>query len=691
MRGDDFFLKMATRPPLTKLHPQVADFLKTYLQGEKAIPFGRHWVINTQFPPWPGRAFDNLIDHFLRDDGRRLYSVTLAVTNRCPFSCWHCYNAGRSAEDIPLATLKRLAAKIQDLGAVIVTLTGGEPLLRKDLAEICRGFDDRSCITVGTTGWQLTKNRARELRASGVFAVGISLDSADRSEHNGMRGRKDAFDIALKGLETAREAGLYPYVVSVGTRDFLERERFMAFMRFVKEAGALEVHLLEPCATGRLSGRRDVTLRNAERRLIVNYQREIARRDDLPVLSTFTYLEGKDAFGCGAGLTHLYIDGSGELCPCNLVPLSFGNVTREPLEGILERMGKHFALPRPSCVGRTLTPHAASGPFPAPPDVSARICREHLPRNHSLPRFFRIRKRSLETAGREELAEAYDRVHSTYDDAWVSVAGKAVKDLVKRLRLTGAERVFEAGCGSGFGTALLAGRLHGGGCVTAADISDGMLGQARKRIAALGLGHVDFILQDAVKALCGMQALDLIFTTWVLGYIELAPFFKAASNALKAGGRLALVVHRENSPRREFEIFSELVAREPLVLTKRVAFDFPRDGTHLREAVEQAGFQVSALWEGSAVFRYGAAREVLDHLLESGAGTVFYDAIGGKARERLTGEFLSILARQNGRRKTFDVRHEYLACIARKPKNGDVGDKGDNLKRVAQGFSTHPT
>ena len=364
MRGDDFFLKMATRPPLTKLHPQVADFLKTYLQGEKAIPFGKHWVINTQFPPWPGRAFDNLVDHFLRDEGRRLYSVTLAVTNRCPFNCWHCYNAGRSPEDIPLAALKRLAARIQDLGAVIVTLTGGEPLLRKDLAEICRGFDDRSCITVGTTGWQLTKKRARELRDSGVFAVGISLDSADRSEHNGMRGRKDAFDIALKGLETAREAGLYPYVVSVGTRDFLERERFMAFMHFVKEAGALEVHLLEPCATGRLAGRKDVALTNAGRQLILDYQMEISRRDDLPVLSTFTYLEGKDAFGCGAGLTHLYIDGSGELCPCNLVPLSFGNITREPLEGILERMGRHFARPRPACVGRTLTPHAGEWPLP---------------------------------------------------------------------------------------------------------------------------------------------------------------------------------------------------------------------------------------------------------------------------------------------------------------------------------------
>jgi len=105
------------------------------------------------------------------------------------------------------------------------------------------------------------------------------------------------------------------------------------------------------------------------------------------------------------------------------------------------------------------------------------------------------------------------------------------------------------------------------------------------------------------------------------------------------------------------------------VLTKRVAFDFPRDRAHLREALEQEGLEVIDKWEGSAVFRYGTAREVLDHLLESGAGTVFYDAIDGKARDRLTGEFLSMLARQNGRRKTFEVKHDYLACIGRKTES----------------------
>ena len=99
MRGDEFFEEIASRPPLTKLHPRVASFLKTYLAGEKVIPFGGLRVINTQFPPYPSRAFENLLDRFLGDDAGRLYSVTLAVTNRCRFRCWHCYNAGRSQEN----------------------------------------------------------------------------------------------------------------------------------------------------------------------------------------------------------------------------------------------------------------------------------------------------------------------------------------------------------------------------------------------------------------------------------------------------------------------------------------------------------------------------------------------------------------------------------------------------------------
>ncbi|MCX6905249.1 MAG: radical SAM protein [Verrucomicrobia bacterium] len=267
MKGDDFFAMVAQRPPFTRLHPKVAAFFKTYLAHEKVVSFGDRYVANMNFPPYPGPAFESMAEEFSRiGETNRLYSVTLAVTNRCGYQCWHCYNAGRCQTDTPLPALARLARELQDRGAVMVTLTGGEPLLREDLEEIARQFDPRSCLVLGTTGDGLTAARARRLQRAGIFAVGISLDSQDETEHDRWRGRPGAFRTALTALRLARENGLYAYVVSVATRDFLQRARFLSFMRFVAAAGALEVHLLEPSATGKLAGQTGVLLTAAEQR-----------------------------------------------------------------------------------------------------------------------------------------------------------------------------------------------------------------------------------------------------------------------------------------------------------------------------------------------------------------------------------------------------------------------------------------
>lgn len=669
MRGDDFFVQVSSRPAFTKLHPRVAEFLKGYFAKEKVIPFGDRSVINTNFPPYPSAAFDQLVEQFARPAApaaRRLYSVTLAVTNRCPFNCWHCYNAGRSQTDIPLAVLKNLAGQLQDMGAVMITLTGGEPLLRADLGEIAAAFDARSCVVVGTTGDGLTPERARELRDSGVFAVGISLDAAEEAEHDRRRGRPGAFRTALRAVQTARDNGLYPYVVTVVTRDLLPRERFFGLLRFAAEAGALEVHVLEPSASGRLTGQTDVLLTAAERRQLLAYQEEVARDDRLPVLSSFSYLESAEAFGCGAGLTHLYIDGGGEVCPCNLVPLSFGNLTREPFPQILDRMGCHFCQPRTGCVGRQLARHFPAAGLPAAPEKSEEICGRHLPRAHDVPAFFRIRDAARDTeVGAAELRDAYDRVHGDYDEFWLSEAARPVDELVAGLPWSGRERVFEAGCGTGYATAQLAARSAR---VQAVDLSEAMQTEARARLARRGLGNVDFVVGDALARLQADGPFDRVFSSWVLGYILLAPFFAAAGRALRSGGELAFIVHRENSPRESLEIFAELVAEDPTVLRKRVAFDFPRDADHVAALLAAAGLEVAALRQDSLVFTYATAEQALEHLLKSGAGTAFYDALDPVRRPALTARFLERLAARRAPGATaFAVRHDYVACVARKP------------------------
>ena len=128
MQGKEFLSKLLRQTPFNKIHPQVAVFLKNYLEYEKIVEFEGKYVINTHFPPFPSPAFDNMAEQFnsiVGIDDRRLFSVTLAVTNRCGYSCWHCYNAGRSQQDLPTAALRETVRQLQELGAAIVTLTGG--------------------------------------------------------------------------------------------------------------------------------------------------------------------------------------------------------------------------------------------------------------------------------------------------------------------------------------------------------------------------------------------------------------------------------------------------------------------------------------------------------------------------------------------------------------------------------------
>jgi protein-L-isoaspartate O-methyltransferase len=430
-----------------------------------------------------------------------------------------------------------------------VTLSGGEPLLRTDLEEIAACFDTRTYLNLNTTGAGLTAERARALRERGIFGMGISLDSTDRVEHDRLRGKKGAFDTAIEAFRLASEAGLYPYAVTVASKHLLEPDSFFSFLRFVQERGGLEVHLLEPCATGNLLGDSKALLADEDRQRILDYQRMVACDESLPILSSFLYLEGAQAFGCGAGLTHLYLDGSGEVCPCNLVPLSFGNVTREALETILERMGSVFDTPRTECVGHVLAPHIPSAPLPLAPEKSLALCKTHLPRKHALPRFFQMRAESNgRMVGREELRAAYDSVCSDYEAFWLSEAAHPIDDLVHALGKIKGRRALEAGCGTGYATALLAERLGGKRKLLAVDLSENMQKIARQRLSAKGLGGVEFIRGDALEVLRAQNMLDLVFSSWVLGYIPLKPFFAAAREALASGGRLAFVVHKENSP-----------------------------------------------------------------------------------------------------------------------------------------------
>ncbi len=157
MNGQAFFSELAKAPKFSGMDPKLASFLKTYLAGEKVVQFGDQAVINTHFPPYPSPGFDRMISQFggigQAKDQRQLYSVTVAVTNRCPYNCWHCYNAGRSQADLSLTQFQEVARQLRDMHVVKVTLSGGEPLNRSDLEAIVSAFGPDVSVCLNTTGF----------------------------------------------------------------------------------------------------------------------------------------------------------------------------------------------------------------------------------------------------------------------------------------------------------------------------------------------------------------------------------------------------------------------------------------------------------------------------------------------------------------------------------------------------------
>jgi protein-L-isoaspartate O-methyltransferase len=328
-------------------------------------------------------------------------------------------------------------------------------------------------------------------------------------------------------------------------------------------------------------------------------------------------------------------------------------------------MAGFFQKPRPCCVGRILNKHVTVDCLPTKPEVSAQICEKHLGSKHSLPRFFKLRAKAQSRVGQNDLRFAYNKIHEHYDQFWLKEAAKPVIDLVSKLALNGSERVYEAGCGTGFATALIAEKLTKSGTILAVDISEGMIGEARKRLEGLQIVNVRLMTGDALEVLGKEGVFDIVLSTWALGYIPLQPFFMAARGALLPHGRIAFVVHKENSPRQPLEIFAEIVAADPSVLKKKVWFDFPHDMEQVETIVGEAGLEVERLWDGKVKFRFNRPEEVLDHLLKSGAGTAYHEAVDPKRRKILEKEFLQrLVADKTG--GTREVIHDYVACIARR-------------------------
>jgi radical SAM protein with 4Fe4S-binding SPASM domain len=132
----------------------------------------------------------------------------LHVTDRCNLRCIHCYvGEGAAAGPDPSANMiHRLIDDLADTGGRSITLSGGEPLIRRDWPDILRHAGERLNVTVNTNSTLVTESIAGELARVKPY-VQVSLDGPEAETHDRIRGA-GTFSRAVRGIRALKDAGL---------------------------------------------------------------------------------------------------------------------------------------------------------------------------------------------------------------------------------------------------------------------------------------------------------------------------------------------------------------------------------------------------------------------------------------------------------------------------------------------------
>ena len=204
-------------------------------------------------PGGPSTGFDGrpgLTDRF----GRALRDLRISVTDRCNFRCPYCMPAeifGRDFAFLPhdqvlsFEEITRLAGIFVALGVTKLRITGGEPLVRRDLPVLIgelatlRTPDDEAVDLTLTTNGSALEKLALPLREAGLQRVTVSLDSLDDEVFGRMNGVDFPVSRVLDGIAAAREAGLAPVKVNTVVRRGLNEDSILPLARWARDEGLI--------------------------------------------------------------------------------------------------------------------------------------------------------------------------------------------------------------------------------------------------------------------------------------------------------------------------------------------------------------------------------------------------------------------------------------------------------------------
>lgn len=193
------------------------------------------------------RTSNIMIARYFKRPPRYLPILLLFVTDRCNLRCRMCgvCNRANSSQGDELTTEeyhRLLSSAAQKLGTTLISISGGEPLLRNDIFDIIRFATEAGlAVHICTNGVLLTTERAMKLREAGVAAVSISLDSPDASQHDFLRGQ-GTFASTVEAIALLRKTAPK---IQVGINYLITRLNYHCMNEMVDLAETLDVQQIK--------------------------------------------------------------------------------------------------------------------------------------------------------------------------------------------------------------------------------------------------------------------------------------------------------------------------------------------------------------------------------------------------------------------------------------------------------------
>jgi radical SAM protein with 4Fe4S-binding SPASM domain len=273
--------------------------------------------------------------------------VAWNLTRRCNLECAHCYiSAGpeeSAASELTAEEFRRIATEILELNpAPLFILSGGEPLLREDLADLARFATGRGAtVVVGTNGTLLTDERIAELKDAGVTGVAVSVDSLEPKHHDNFRHGVGSLAATTAALERLRRHRLDFIIQTTVTKK--SRSELGRLLHWAAEQGAVCFNAYFLVATGRGTRLSDLSPDEYEAALaeLVAHTRTylgrmMVRAKCAPHFMRHVHRDAPESpvlnyqTRCPCGTQYCRITPDGKLTPCPYTPAAAGDLRRQP-------------------------------------------------------------------------------------------------------------------------------------------------------------------------------------------------------------------------------------------------------------------------------------------------------------------------------------------------------------------------